>query len=207
MDPVIGAALIGAGGGLLEGLLSGRGQSRANRDNINLSRDQMAFQERMSSTAYQRSVQDMRKAGINPLLLSPGGASTPGGSLPSIQNTMEGYKGTTAKALEAGLRARESRALESQIDLNQASAREIAARTKLLGLKTPEQELQYKFYELVNRTIDQFISSSKQKGVVESIKDKVFPKTNYDDLRKKYYEKKGEKDPGVKFYDSEGKEF
>ena len=46
---------------------------------------QMDFQERMSSTAYQRAMNDMRKAGINPIMVSKlGGASTPtGASIPS----------------------------------------------------------------------------------------------------------------------------
>lgn len=43
------------------------------------------FQERMSSTAYQRAVEDMKKAGLNPILaFANGGASTPGGSAGTI---------------------------------------------------------------------------------------------------------------------------
>jgi len=46
---------------------------------------QMQFQERLSGSAYQRAMDDMRKAGINPMLaISQGGASTPSGASASV---------------------------------------------------------------------------------------------------------------------------
>lgn len=55
------------------------------------------WQERMSSTAYQRAVEDMKKAGLNPILaFANGGASTPGGSAGTISGASMGLASSSA---------------------------------------------------------------------------------------------------------------
>ncbi len=82
-------AIIGGAAALGSAFLSKKGQSDANEKNLQIAREQMAFQERMSGTSYQRAVKDMELAGINPMLaIGQGGASTPGGASAQMQSTL-----------------------------------------------------------------------------------------------------------------------
>ncbi len=87
-------------GGLFGGAVSSAGGIYAARTNLKIAKQNRRFQEKMSSTAYQRSMKDMRKAGLNPILAyKQGGASSPGGSALAVQNPLSG----TAEGVKAGV--------------------------------------------------------------------------------------------------------
>ncbi|WNK14718.1 MAG: DNA pilot protein [Microvirus sp.] len=74
----VGGTIGGALGGAID---SDKQQSSAEQFSVNSAQANRDFQERMSSTSWQRGVEDMRAAGINPMLaISQGGASSPGGT-------------------------------------------------------------------------------------------------------------------------------
>ena len=73
-------------GAVIGGGLSYLGARAQNRANIGISNKQMDFQREMSNTAYQRAMNDMRAAGLNPILAyKQGGASAPAGAgIPAV---------------------------------------------------------------------------------------------------------------------------
>jgi len=72
---------------LVGGVLGYTGAERQNVASAQAAQEQMNFQREMSDTSYQRQVQDLKAAGINPMLVAKlGGASTPGGAMPQFVN-------------------------------------------------------------------------------------------------------------------------
>lgn len=95
----IGAAGLNVAGSIFQNK-ENSAQAQANRD----------FQERMSNTAHQREVEDLKKAGLNPILSVNGGSSTPTGSMAQMSNVLEGGVSSAlqARALKADIESKEA---------------------------------------------------------------------------------------------------
>lgn len=146
LGPLIGAGISG-GSGILGGLFSGS-QSQAS------ARAQMAFQERMYRHRYRYTMQDLRKAGLNPILAAEvGGGSTPSGAGHSMPNIMEGVSNSARQtamdvaniqSLRQGMA--ESRARESA---SRAQARASNAGAGIIEAELPRKNFQEKVGEKV----------------------------------------------------------
>ena len=103
------------------------GADMRNRQATQAAANQQAFQERMSSTAYQRAMQDMREAGLNPMLAAKvGGASTPAGAMPNLSNIFGEAAGAYTSAYQAETGRREQ---EQQGEMIAAQIDKVAADT------------------------------------------------------------------------------
>lgn len=139
MDPI--SAITGASTGALSGVQT-LGGLLANDQSRRMSHQQMDFQERMSNTAWQRGVADMKAAGINPMLaFSQGAASSPSGSTAQMQNVMTGLSSGASHGISSAIALATLKAnlqkIQSDINVNNAQAHRIGIDAHNASLSTP----------------------------------------------------------------------
>lgn len=131
---IIGSAILGSNSQHRTNKRNEANNAYANQLSEQSTAKQMAFQERMSNTAHQRQMKDLRAAGINPMLSAKlGGASSPAGA--SFTGQKMQFQDTYAAGQRAATNAAQiqqtkatTRATNINADIAQSSPKAVVSK-------------------------------------------------------------------------------
>lgn len=172
--PTIGGGnsgtLIGAGLGFLAGGPAGAGIGAqfgggldANANSAAQANKQMDFQQRMRETAHQTEVNDLKLAGLNPLLSANGGAATPSGAQGTVQNVAQGMAASAMEMKQMQMQAEKQKEEIANLQAGRAYTKAQEKKTNLESdvLKKDANEASIK-KEMTDYWIRPFFEKIKQ---------------------------------------------
>lgn len=145
----LSAGLLGA-----TSILGALGSLWTNKQSKKLTREQMEFMKDLSNSAISRSMADMKKAGINPILAAGSPASTPSPGLPQLSNPAESAI-SSAKALG------DLQNVRANTEVARANVLESAAKVQQMGFQDQNIKASTDLNEAKARQIDQQVLFQK----------------------------------------------
>ena len=107
------------GGALIGGLLSKSSAKASNSAAAREAEYSREFTKEQMQNKHQWEVDDLKKAGLNPILSAHGSGSVGGSALASTLNLGD----SSAKGADSAIKALMARKIESEIDVNKATAK------------------------------------------------------------------------------------
>lgn len=162
-----GGAIIGAGAGLLGGILGNKQQQKQFNANYELAHDQLYKQ-------HQIEVADLRAAGLNPILSANGGNSTFGASAGgSYENLGTAATSGYMAAQQAKNLQMQNDAIKADIEKTRAEASNVLQDTKLKSAQTSQVQGETSLIPLKADNISALTAQAKQQSEVFKMQVKV----------------------------------
>ena len=163
---MFGADFFSGIGSAIGGLFGYKGAKKQNVASAQQAQQQMDFQERMSNTAVQRRMADLKQAGINPILAGSKEASSPAGQQAPVVNRAQAAMNSAMNAATVVQATENIKKTQQEILQIQQNIR----RNKLPTTSNPFGD-SYNTYSSARQSAREFGGLIKKEGLMDATFD------------------------------------